>query len=1421
MRCVFAALVVPPAFHGLMRIDDVKLVGSDIVKADDFKEGPASENGTEIWARFRASAKQSLQRTEAALSPTFPERIESAKKAMAEMRDRATDEIDAAKDRIFGGTGNKAARTVTPDLCTPGRDIGFSRATTIYSNLGGLGPDFSSPQSLRFANVFPESGLHVDMLVTATTKYVGTPAGKNALTDDFLVINVNSGSSVRVRFSFVDRLSGAPVDVPAFLFTIAGLAHQEGGGSKQSVTMGGHTDVYESNESQVLVSTSGVHSTMFSSTIPETTEESKPKQALKKSRNMSPKHLQKAITLRMPHLSHFEMSLEVKPGIGSRDFYFSGASNMVCGQKVACDTFTCPRFFHLKPEAEGILCQGKECTEEDVTTCCAPTTPEDCHPRHTLVLNHQALHHSNLGGYGPDAQEMPSILFENVFPNSAKVLDLEITAQNAYTPANVSLNRVYNKRFGSVNVAPGTELDLLFSFYEHGTRTLLVPGHRFFLTFQAFDKKNGMGIDQVRIDESAILASKMLNADTVQTDTDNLNRTVFSSQAPPVDDTPEVSLLLANRAQFSFTVSAPAGRASQTFRFAGYSTAGCPPLQSLCERATCPGGHRKRVDAFERRCARDRCALEDVGTCCETIEEEFCDSKNYVKFAPDSLLESNLGGYGPNENVPEHMFLSDILPLSGQLVNMRISAVGKYAMSSVPQNGMSGEFIKIDVEAGEMVHLKFEFLDEEEGDPLEIPMFYLTVADIDRGYAEYSIESVGLIGNKWVNITDGSTLVRTNEPHGGRTWSFFSGSVFGDERFSPFEKISNKFDTKKSLGALFKRVSELELILKVSDANPDQGTAHPRSFYLGGQTSLACPVERASCVEYVCPQKKMLRPNAASLNCAGPQCSHSDASTCCHPSNDDECSSTRAMVISPHSLVHSNLCGLGPDEGQAALIYSDVFPGSGRALDLEVTGVTGCSIFDPSRTGLAGTMASVSLQAGAAMGLTFRIVNAKTREEASSLWPYIVTFLNMDAPFQDATTFVEIAVSNLMSYQVTDSTTVRVENNTFRSGSHSHRIDQPRHAHALMPRHLARSVALKFNTPVFDVRAWVSKGFMGGHDLMFAGSSNLACPALAFCSTAQCPEGHQLRSDANSTTCLGAMCTELDHTTCCMRTECADERMLVFQPHRVRYSNLGGQGPDTAHEEAIVYADVFPNSGQEVDLEVIAQDRYFKPTEPRNGVDGPFGCVSMAPGTDLTLTFRFVEPGTHALASVSPFLFSIFNLTLPDEDTQKMVNVSDARRYYVSRSTKLRQEHHLGKLYFTSDADENEWRLHGSPTHPLALGLTQQNHSISFVMPAVSEFTVSGFVSAGWSGHNILFAGASSIACAPRALCNTHQCPAKMVLKRTAAHTTCKERRCNHMDTDNCCEARSTEEAFPATMPTPYLIPRKSEWALDEDVMSE
>jgi len=107
------------------------------------------------------------------------------------------------------------------------------------------------------------------------------------------------------------------------------------------------------------------------------------------------------------------------------------------------------------------------------------------------------------------------------------------------------------------------------------------------------------------------------------------------------------------------------------------------------------------------------------------------------------------------------------------------------------------------------------------------------------------------------------------------------------------------------------------------------------------------------------------------------------------------------------------------------------------------------------------------------------------------------------------------------------------------------------------------------------------------------------------------------------------------------------EGVSDWQLTKVKYSNLGGLGPDFGVPEAIRYTAVTQvavnNEARTVDLMVTTSGRYVPCMAYRSGMHGSFGTVNLANGEDVDLSFSFIDAETdepmHARFS---FLFFRF-----------------------------------------------------------------------------------------------------------------------------------------------------------------------------------
>merc|ERR1719162_88192 len=102
------------------------------------------------------------------------------------------------------------------------------------------------------------------------------------------------------------------------------------------------------------------------------------------------------------------------------------------------------------------------------------------------------------------------------------------------------------------------------------------------------------------------------------------------------------------------------------------------------------------------------------------------------------------------------------------------------------------------------------------------------------------------------------------------------------------------------------------------------------------------------------------------------------------------------------------------------------------------------------------------------------------------------------------------------------------------------------------------------------------------------------------------------------------------------------ERSLQF--NSVSHSNLGGAGPDAGHEHI-----TFTGVAENTDMVVTAISPYtpnmLNPTggSLRNGAHQGFGRINMASGSQVDLTFNFVDSRNGAAKVMEDFVITFFD----------------------------------------------------------------------------------------------------------------------------------------------------------------------------------
>jgi len=264
-----------------------------------------------------------------------------------------------------------------------GQTLDLSSGTVSHSNLGGAGPD-GGAETIVYSGVFNSHGDVLDLVIRATSPYTPNLLNANGgvlhngLHGGFGVINMACDGSVDLEFSFVNQGTGAPAVPPPFLFTWFDSDHGMAHTSRESITVHGFSsyhitdmsslDITEVGEglSEVALA-EGEGAATFTSTM----------RGGKVDNPISPLHLtrlqaDRTLSMLFSSKSSFTVTL-AENGYANpqgRNFYFSGASALVCPDDARCTSFTCPDNFTRRMDAEFRVCVAKPCADVDIENCC-------------------------------------------------------------------------------------------------------------------------------------------------------------------------------------------------------------------------------------------------------------------------------------------------------------------------------------------------------------------------------------------------------------------------------------------------------------------------------------------------------------------------------------------------------------------------------------------------------------------------------------------------------------------------------------------------------------------------------------------------------------------------------------------------------------------------------------------------------------------------------------------------------------------------------------------------------------------------------------------------------------------------------------------------------------------------------------------
>lgn len=296
-----------------------------------------------------------------------------------------------------------------------------------------------------------------------------------------------------------------------------------------------------------------------------------------------------------------------------------------------------------------------------------------------------------------------------------------------------------------------------------------------------------------------------------------------------------------------------------------------------------------------------------------------------------------------------------------------------------------------------------------------------------------------------------------------------------------------------------------------------------------------------------------------------------------HPEEDDSlCDPYHGLNLHHSKVLHSNLGGAGPDEGDETLEYGNVSVVNGKSVNMVVTAGDDYVAYNSEHNGLAaGGFGRVNVQVNTSATLNFQFVDGETGEEVQMPALYFTVFdLDQGMDHESREKFIlrglveyklvndtELKVENLgadigVSFSsklqqqkrkvedyklVNDSTEAEVENLgadvgvSFSSSQRGGKTDNPVNPFDLTSKQQKRAVMAKFPKGNGFSITWTESHFAGlqGRNLLFAGASSLGCKREGSCSSFVCPDGFALRTMAEFLACDQNPCNDQDLHTCC------------------------------------------------------------------------------------------------------------------------------------------------------------------------------------------------------------------------------------------------------------------------------------------------
>jgi hypothetical protein len=251
------------------------------------------------------------------------------------------------------------------------------------------------------------------------------------------------------------------------------------------------------------------------------------------------------------------------------------------------------------------------------------------------------------------------------------------------------------------------------------------------------------------------------------------------------------------------------------------------------------------------------------------------------------------------------------------------------------------------------------------------------------------------------------------------------------------------------------------------------------------------------------------------------------------------CMSERVLNFTQATVTHSNLGGMGPDDGPETIVYQDIGQNNGEIIDMIITAAGAYVPNDALKNGVhSDHFGNVNLKVNNQVNLTFRFTNRDGMPRPMD--PFYLTFYDIDQGMSHESR-ESVSIWGFQQFKVAEDTELDViplgdDAATFQSTLRGGKVDNPKHPRFLTEVEEERTVVLTMPaTSEFQVTLTESNyaSVEQGRNFLFSGPSSSVCGREHLCIDYICPAGYHIRTMAEFLVCQGRRCEPKDRDTCC------------------------------------------------------------------------------------------------------------------------------------------------------------------------------------------------------------------------------------------------------------------------------------------------